>query len=168
MPKIWVRIIAILEVVGGIFGIVFVAKQTADNAIDSLNLVLALISVAIYVFSFIAGIALWREQPFGRIASIVVQAIQLPKYASQLLVFMFSFGFDTYVYGALANNASPILGFELKFLAFSQLSVNVADVPAGFGVSISAAIFLAMLFKYKPHVDTSVDEQSSLPPAPNN
>ncbi len=149
MSKTWVRVISILEIIGGVFGIIFVAWQLATIPLDSRTLILACITLLTYIFSFIAGIALWREHPFGRIASIIIQAIQLPKYVSQPLIFMFSFGFDAYGYCALSNNLNPIVGFEFKFLAFNQLSVNVTDAQVGFGVSISACIFLVKLLKYK-------------------
>jgi len=150
MSKIWIRIISILEIVGGLSGIAFVVWEIVAVPTDRHPVVIVAIALAVYVFSFIAGIALWLERPFGRVASIVVQAIQLPKYFSQLIIFMFSFGLDAYVYGMLSPNAQPVFGFELKFLAFNQLFVNVPDAPAGFGISISSCVFLGMLLKFKP------------------
>jgi hypothetical protein len=150
MSKIWIRIISFLEIVGGLSGIAFLAWQISARSVDRQTAVLAAIALAIYLLSLIAGIALWRATAVGRVASIVVQAIQLPKYISQLLIFMFSFGFDAYIYGMLTNNAQPIFGFEFKFLAFNQLFVNVADAPAGIGISIPACIFIVMLLKFKP------------------
>jgi hypothetical protein len=150
MSKFWIRLIAILEIIGGLCGIVFVALELVAGPTDRQTLILAAIALAVYLFSLIAGITLWIRRPFGRVASIIIQAIQLPKYMSQLLIFMFSFGADAYVYGILTNKAQAIFGFEFKFLAFNQLFVNVADSPAGFGISIPACAFLVMLLKDKP------------------
>ena len=150
MSKFWIRLIAILEIIGGLSGIVFVALELVAAPTDRQTLILASIAMAVYLFSLIAGITLWIGRPFSRVASIIIQAIQLPKYLSQLLIFMFSFGFDAYVYGILTSNAQAIFGFEFKFLAFNQLFVNVADSPAGFGISIPACAFLVMLLRYKP------------------
>jgi hypothetical protein len=122
------------------------------------SLVFVAIAFAVYVFSFISGIALLRNRPFGRFGSIIVQSIQLPKYASQLFVFMFSFGFDAYPYLALNRTSNMIIGFEFKFLAFNQLFVNVGDAPVLFGFSIPASIFLSLLLKYKTPVDPSDDD----------
>jgi hypothetical protein len=135
---------------GGVFGTAFVAWQVFTIPINTLTLVLALITEAIYAFCLVAGIALWREHPFGRLASIVVQAIQLPKYFSQVLIFMFSFGFDAYVYGILTANGSPMFGLKFNFFAFNQLFINASEAPAGFGVSITACIFLTILLRVKP------------------
>lgn len=94
MSKIWIRIISILEIIGGLSGIAFVVWEIEAAPTDRHPVVIGAIALAVYVFSFIAGIALWLERPFGRVASIVAQAIQLPKYISQLIIFMFSFGLD--------------------------------------------------------------------------
>ncbi len=79
MSKIWIRLIAILEIVGGVCGIAFVGWQFVTLPTHRHTLIFASIALVVYVFSFIAGIALWLERPFGRVASIIVQAIQLPK-----------------------------------------------------------------------------------------
>jgi hypothetical protein len=99
MSKIWIRIISILEIVGGLSGIAFVVREIVTAPTDHHPVVIGAIALAVYALSLFAGIALWLERPFARVASIVVQAIQLPKYISQLVIFMFSFGFDAYVYG---------------------------------------------------------------------
>jgi hypothetical protein len=157
MSKVWIRIIAVLEIVGGVFGVGFVLRQIFAGHNSRLTLAFASIAFAVYILSLVSGLALLRGHRFGRIGSIVVQSIQLPKYASQLLVFMFSFGFDAYLYFALNSTANVIMGFEFKFLAFNQLFVNMADAPVVFGVSIPASIFLAMLLKYKQPVGSSND-----------
>ena len=163
MSKFWIRLIAILEITGGVCGIVFQVPYLLVAPGDGRPLIVAGIVFAIYLLSLVAGVTLLLERPFGRVASIVIQAIQLPKYMSQLLIFMFSFGFDAYLYGMLTNNAQPIFGFEFKFLAFNQLFVNVADAPAGFGISIPASIFLSMLVKYRTN-QTSLDDASASDP----
>ena len=162
MSKICIRIISILEIIGGLSGIALVVREIMAAPTDHHPVVIGVIALAVYVFSLIAGVALWLERPFGRVASIVVQAIQLPKYISQLIIFMFSFGFDVYVYGMLTTNAQPVFGFELKFLAFNQLFVNVPDAPVGFGISISSCVFLGILLTFKPKrlsQDAGIDGQ---------
>jgi hypothetical protein len=155
MSKFWIRLIAILEIIGGVCGIAFVVWQFVAASTGRQTFIFAAIAFTVYLLSLIAGVTLWLESPFGRVASIIVQGIQLPKYFSQLLIFMFSFGFDTYVYGVLTNNAQPIFGLEFKFLAFNQLFLNVADAPAGFGISVPACAFLVMLVRFRPKRDVS-------------
>ena len=156
MSKFWTYVIATLEIVGGISGIAFIIWQSVSAPPNGYNLLLAIIICLIYAFSLAAGIALALRHKFGRVASIIVQAIQLPKYTSQLLIFMFSFGFDAYAYGMLTNNAYVAFGIDFKFLAYYQLFANVADAPAGFGISIPATAFLVMLLR-KPKPTASGD-----------
>jgi hypothetical protein len=150
MSKFWIRLIAILEITGGLSGIVFVVLELVAAPLNRQTLMVGLIILAVYLLSLIAGVALWLGRPFGRDASIMIQAIQIPKVTSQVLIFVFSFGFDAYVYGILTNNAQSVFGIEFKFLAFHQLFVSVLDAPAGFGISIPGCAFLVMLLRYKP------------------
>jgi hypothetical protein len=147
MSKFWTYLIAILEIVGGICGLAFIIWQSFASPLNGYNILLAIIIALVYLLSLVAGVALALGYKFGRVASIIVQAIQMPKYTSQLLVFMFSFGFDAYPYGMLTSEAYLKLGIDFKFLAYYQLFFNVADAPAGFGISIPACAFLVMLLR---------------------
>jgi hypothetical protein len=166
MSKFWIYLIAILEIVGGVCGIAFILWQSVTTPLEHYNVLFAIIICVIYLLSLVAGIALALGREFGRVASIIVQAIQLPKYTSQLLIFMFSFGFDAYVYGMLTTNAQAAFGLEFKFLAFNQLFINVADAPVMFGISIPACVFLVMLLR-KPKTASSDDELGMDADAPN-
>jgi hypothetical protein len=162
MSKTWVRIISVLEIVGGVVGIGFVIWALLATPFNAWTLIIAPIAISIYILSLVAGVALWRGNSFGRKASIVVQAIQLPKIISPLVIFMFSVGFDLWVQFLLTRGFSN-LGFEFRFLAFSQIFFNVQDAPFGLGVSITACIFLAMLLRHKPG---RAEEAAILPPPP--
>jgi hypothetical protein len=160
--KIWVRLIAVLEIIGGVFGVGFLIWGLSTAPFNPLLLLLVPIAVSIYIFSLVAGVALWRGSTFGRQASIIVQAIQLPKLVSPPLIFIFSFGCDVWIH-YLWSAGSASVGFEFKLLAFNQFFVNVRGAPLGLGVSITAAIFLAMLVRYKPDL---VSVTYSPPPPP--
>jgi hypothetical protein len=166
MSKFWTHLIAILEIVGGLCGIAFIIWQSVTAPLERHNIPFAIIIVVIYLLSLVAGICLALGRKFGRVASIIVQAIQLPKYTSQLLIFMFSLGFDAYVYAMLTTNAQVAFGLEFKFLAFNQLFVNVADAPVMFGISIPACVFLVMLLR-KPKIAPSEDAPATDAGAPN-
>jgi len=165
MKNIWIRIISVLEIIGGVFGLAFMGfvVLTNPNPIGIFSLSLAILSVGIYVLSFAAGVALWRGLAFGRKTSIIVQALQLPKIFSPAVIFMFSFGFDVWI-NYLQSGESFNLGFQLRFLAFNQLFFNMQDAPTGFGVSIVSCIFLPMLLRYEP--PTIVKDVLPPPPPP--
>lgn len=162
MSKTWVRIISVFEIVGGVVGIGFVIWALLATPFNASNLILAPIIISIYILSLVAGVALWRGKSFGRKASIVVQAIQLPKIVSPLVIFMFSFGFDLWVHIMFTRRFWG-RGIEFRVFAFHQLFFNVRDAPLGLGVSIIACIFLAVLLRHKPG---RTDEAAILPPPP--
>jgi hypothetical protein len=99
--------------------------------------------------SLLAGLLLWRDHRAGRMASIIVQVIQLPKVFSSVFSFLFSFGFDVYPYIVVARGVSRVdVGFQL--FAFYNLYLNQPRIPVAFGISIPAAVFLIMLLRSKP------------------
>jgi len=152
----------VLEIVGGVAGIGLVIWVLLATPFNVLTLIIAPIPISIYILSLVAGVALWRDNSFGRKASIIVQAIQLPKIVSPLIIFTFSFGFDIWVHILLTREISK-LGFEFRPLADNEFFFNVPDAPFGLGVSITACIFLAMLLRHKPG---KAEEAAILPPPP--
>jgi len=162
MPKILRRLIAALELIGGTCGLVLLAKQLPFFRIDISVIILAPIAISIFLMSLVAGALLWRGHRAGRMASIIVQAIQLPKLASPLLIYMFSFGFDFYPYIVLLEGG-PKLEVDFKLLAFYNLYLYRPGFPLAFGISIPAAVFLIMLLRYKP---ASPAEKMMPPPPP--
>ena len=77
---------------------------------------------------------------------------------------MFSFGFDLWIQFVVSNEGLTNLGIEFRFLAFNQLFFNVENAPYGFGISITALIFLAMLIKYEP--ESLTENNETMPPLP--
>jgi hypothetical protein len=161
MTKTLVRIIAALEMVGGVAGVGLVAWWLSAAPVNALTILLAPIPVGIYVLSLAAGVALWRGSPFGRRASIVVQLIQLPKLVSPQLIFMFSFGLDLWVH-YLRSAEFANLGFEFRLLAFNQLFINAQGAPVGLGISVIAPLFLLVLIRYES--DAASDVHTPPPP----
>jgi hypothetical protein len=165
MTKTWLRIISILEIVGGIFGIIILIWWFLVSPFNIYSLLIAPIPIAICIFSILAGYWLWIGNRFGRTASIIVQAIQLPKIFSSFVIFMFSFGFDVWVQFLILNNGLSNFGVEFRFLAFNQLFFNVENAPTGVGISITALIFLMMLINYRPEVFVEEVESPPQPPS---
>ena len=162
--RIWMKIIAVLEIIGGISGFLIVAWILVSMPFEPIVLILAPIVFLIYALSLFAGVALWRERKYGRTASIVVQCIQIPKIFSPVLVFVFSFGFDVWVHYLLHPNFTTA-GVEIKLAAFNQLFINVPGAPFGLGISIVGCVWLALLLMYKPGAATEIIEPPPPPPS---
>ena len=163
MTKNWLRVISILEIVGGVFGIIILVWWFLFVPFNIYSLLIAPIPIAIYVLSILAGYWLWKGHRFGRTASIIIQAIQLPKIFSPFIIFLFSFGFDVWIQFLFLPNGLTNLGFEFRILSFNQLFFNVEQAPTGVGVSITALIILIMLIKYKA---AELVEEIGAPPQP--
>lgn len=148
MAKFWLLVISSLEVIGGCFGLYVTVWRLIETPAASLVFLPTLVAATIFAFSAFSGVALWQSRRIGYVGSIIIQAIQLPKLISKLIVFSFSFGFDTYVYWLRAKEFST-LQIDFKPLAFYDLEINTTDAPIGIGFSISAAIFIALLLKYR-------------------
>lgn len=111
--------------------------------------------------SLVAGVLLWRDHRAGRMASIIVQAIQLPKLVSPLLIFLFSFGLDFYPYIQVEAGVSKV-GVDFKLAAFYNLFLNRPGTPVAVGISIPAIVFLAVLIRSK----RGGRQEKAVPPPP--
>ncbi|HEY0082252.1 MAG TPA: hypothetical protein VGB61_05635, partial [Pyrinomonadaceae bacterium] len=68
-----IKLISVLEIIGGVCGIGFIIWVYASTSYNPLALLIAPIPLSIDALSLVAGIALWRGSSFGRKASLVVQ-----------------------------------------------------------------------------------------------
>src|SRR2546423_4029872 len=84
----WIRrAIAILEVVGGLHGLLFAIPITFSP-----GFVIGLPFLLIYLASIVAGIGLWRGTRRGERWSRIVQFVQLPWLASTRVSYLLSCG----------------------------------------------------------------------------
>lgn len=148
--KIWIKLISILEIIGGLFGIGFMVWVILTNLDKSFAIVIALASIAIFTLSLVAGITLWLGSKFGRYASIIVQLTQLVKIISPPIIFKFSFGLDIWVH-ILRSAGGTDAGFNFAVLAASEVFFDTSIAATGFGISIISCIFLLILLSHNPH-----------------
>jgi hypothetical protein len=162
----WLKAIAILEMIGGVVGILYCPYMIFTSQFVLSTLVIIALFFVIYLTSLLAGIYLWKGTKFGRTASIVVQIIQLPKFISPALIFMFSFGFDLFVHLTVSSGFSKV-GVEFRFLADSQLFFANEGAPILIGISIPAAIALVKLHSYDPEKPVREGQIQQGPPSPD-
>ncbi len=150
MSVAWRRVIGALEIIGGASGLALLSWEIAQVQLNIILLIFALILFSLYILSLLAGVLLWRDHKWGRLTSIIVQAAQLPKIFTPILVFNICFGLDVYPYlmvGTTDGFSFYSIGADMKLLAFHQLHINATFPAAGLGVSIPACIFLTALIK---------------------
>lgn len=164
---VWLKVIAVLELVGGTFGILLMIYVAFASQFSWQVMIMLPIPIAIFVLSFFAGKELWKGTKFGRRASIAVQLIQLPKISSQYLIFSFSFGFDLFAQ-ITTMNGMLFYGLQFRLLADSQLYIFLQQEPAlGLGVSILSIVAIQILRYYGQSGQIDRPEIPSLPPTPD-
>jgi hypothetical protein len=140
----WIaRAIALVEIVGGAIGVGLIC--TAMRAGGEGWFFLALF-MAVYIWSIVAGVKLWRERDCGWRHSIAIQLLQVPWIITARITYLFCsgpaawFGFGS---NGLANahslfsqfNVGWASGFGPEFDARPwQFSINL--------VALSAAVYL--------------------------
>jgi hypothetical protein len=152
MTNIWLRTIAGLEVVGGLWGVGIALWQMMTVPLNAQLAALIMAIVGIYVLSVVAGVGLWLDHSFGRLLSIIVQAIQLPKLLSPPLIFFFSAGLDLYFCWTMFARPSHLM-VDIKVGAYHQIFFNAPGTPFGLGMSIPACVFLVKLLKCKSTIN---------------
>ena len=156
MSRIPIRTIAVLEILGGLFSLCFVGWAVVTQPSNIASTIIGAIALIIDITAVVAGVALWRGSAFGRKASMAIQAIQLPKIVSPIMIFLFSFGFDLWLHASASG-----LGIQTAFFGSNQLFLNVENAPGDIGISVTAIIALVILNKFQPMV-----RETPLPPPP--
>lgn len=166
MGNVWRKVIASLEVIGGICGLIVLWLQLREKSLSTGLIVLAAIIAGIYVLALVAGVLLWRGVRAGHRLSVLVQIAQLPKLATTKIIYMMSFGFDFAVIAAQSPGPSGYgIVFDAKFGAFHQLFVDNPNVNLACGLSIVSVVFLLALQKKSVAVDS--EQPSTLPNPPD-
>lgn len=147
----WCLIIAVLQVLGGLYGIALTVYYHGGEP-PSLNLSLLM---APFVWGIFGGVLLWRGMRRGLIHSIAVQAMQIPRFAIPLV------GYEVYIGAKLqvgwmggvhilevypgssvsyffnAETCAPELGVNLialaAFLYLRKVKARVAEADAESG-----------------------------------
>ena len=106
MKELLVKIVALLEIVGGAIGFMMIFASTIfnlhkvwgtpqlDSPVLRLKLLIAVIFVVLFVFVVRAGILLYRDERKGYILSVVFQALQVPFVATKYFIYNFVVAFQ--------------------------------------------------------------------------
>lgn len=124
------RGIAILEIIGGIFGII--TSLGYMNNTSGIWLLFCLVFLGIYVYSVFAGYWLWKNYAKGYRASVLLQLIQIPVLVSPLLTYQFVSGLMfRFLLGTGGTGFDFNFGslWSLLFLSDSGFSIGVNIIP---------------------------------------
>lgn len=151
--KFWDRTLAILQMLGGTMGIIITLRMLPETFSNLLFFVIALLFMALFGFSVIAGWLLWHETQRGVNWSTINQMLQIP----QISVAGFAYYFINPVDMSLivhSDGSDSLMNylFNLDFDVGSQWFVSLADPTQPFflGVNILPLLFFLYLRRRRP------------------
>jgi hypothetical protein len=152
------KAIALMEIVGGVTGFLWVGVEVIQRRIVGVELVLGGIVAAIFLLSLFSGLLLWQDLRTGYGASIVIQLLQLPKILAVQFTFVLSFGFDAWVMLIMLPDRH---GFDFRLQPGGFYYLHLArppGAPLGLGISIVSCVTLVLLLRNKQRRSPSQTE----------
>jgi uncharacterized membrane protein len=136
------RGIALFQVVGGFLGVFLAASVAVEAAISwELRLRFALIAL-LFLLSYYAGQALWRDKPRGYLLSVMLHVPQTLLISTPAFTYEFSVGASI---GAWFSGPwiQPLWSLGSHF----EADWRTAARPTAIGINLIAVLFLIQLIK---------------------
>lgn len=137
------KLIAVLEIVGGLAGALAVTIEVAGKPAAPGGLLRASGLTTLFLFTLFAGVMLWRDTRTGRVCSLLAQCFQLPKILAGDSAFLVSYGLDVSVL-AISVPGNWGVTFDIRVFTYYQLVSGPAR-PRGFGISLMACACISQL-----------------------
>ena len=151
--KYGARIIAVFLVAGGLLGILSLVMMHFHLAQQhqSLPVISSVVSVALFAWGILTGIALWRATPHGFKWATILFALQVPVFHVARVTYEFSTGFS---FRVMVGNTNRYIGGDIG----SSLNFDVSPQSLGFmfGINIVAVIALVYLIRASRSPSTGV------------
>jgi hypothetical protein len=146
------RILAYIEIAGGIIGLHLSAIQLVKIGLANLTIGVATtlaVFALLFALSVAAGIGLLKRNRFGYVASILIQALQIPALISDVLIYRFIMLIRLLVFTRYVRTGDTnlLFGYEANVLdvGFQFFMGNDAN---GFtlGANLVPVLFIAILY----------------------
>jgi hypothetical protein len=151
--KYGARVIAVFLVLGGLLGILSLIMMHLHLAHlhQSLPVISSVVSVALFAWGIVTGIALWRATPRGFKWAKILLALQVPVFHVARLTYEFSTGFS---FRVMIGNTNRYMGGDIG----SSLNLDLSPQSLGFmlGINIVAIIALVYLIRASRSPSTRV------------
>lgn len=153
------KLIGIVEIYGGVSGIIFALaqfiallqhmRQSAAISTDMYaTALIPLMFFILYVYAIKVGLALYRMQSSGIKGSMLLQFIQIPVIATQHFVYNFSVGFQLAA-GFLKQASAYVFNHVFLHSSFCSLQFSVPEEFHGIQyllyVNVLAVVFFIVL-----------------------
>ncbi|MFQ5607282.1 MAG: haloacid dehalogenase type II [Candidatus Zixiibacteriota bacterium] len=162
MKSVRLKIIAVLQIAGGVTGMVWAVLALGNEPLTLLlTAIYAPFPLAVY-----AGYELWKGTGRGYWLSMVLQALQLVTLSSTAVTFQFFVGLAPYL--VIGDSTSLI---DIEFGGASYLAISIPPAVSGFSINFFAVWAFVHLLRLDPKRFTGVSElqkpqspESSEPP----
>ncbi|MFK5925667.1 MAG: hypothetical protein QM483_03455 [Desulfuromusa sp.] len=148
MNRLLLQLIAILEIIGGVWGLSIMLYRMA-NVLDTFKFLLFMLLYLVpFIISIIAGILLFKQKTAGLTLSLVIQLLQIPYFALAGLYYSF-------ISGVLAGIRISLLegithyNFNFLFGGYCQIQTGLPVEISAFGINIFAVVTFSFLLIYK-------------------
>ncbi|MCD6581733.1 MAG: hypothetical protein J7K90_08015 [Desulfuromusa sp.] len=148
MNLLLLRLIAAVEIFGGVWGIVIMLYRMA-NVLDNLKFVIFLLLYLIpFTLSILAGVFLLKNKVAGLNLSLFVQLLQIPYFALTGLYYSFISGILLGIRISFLEGTTHY-NFNFLFGGYCQIQTGLTAEFAAFGINIFAVVVFGFLLFYK-------------------
>jgi hypothetical protein len=136
MTSFLFRIIGMLQIAGGFFGLAQVGQHLLAGA-SGMHLVIEVVGAILYAFVLVAGLLLVAGDGRGQSLSLWAQALQIPLIASPVLSYALHTGAFVNLY---VTFASAHLGFDWHIGSYGWLLALAGPGAVRLGVNLLAVV----------------------------
>ncbi len=148
MNRLLLRFIAILEIIGGIWGLSIMIYRMA-NVLDNFKFLLFLLIYLVpFIISIIAGILLFRQKTAGLNLSLIIQLLQIPYFALAGLYYSFISGVLAGIRISLVEGMTHF-SFNFLFGGYCQIQTGLPNEISAFGINMFAVVMFSFLLLNK-------------------
>ena len=144
MNRLILQLIAVLEIVGGIWGLSIMLYRMA-NVLDNFKFLLFILLYMVpFILSLCAGILLWKQKSIGLTLSLVLQLLQVPYFAFAGLYYSFISGV---LVGIRISFLEGLTHYNFNFLfgGYCQIQTGLPIGISAIGINIFALVVFGFL-----------------------
>lgn len=135
-----VRIMAVGLIAGGLLGLLGTGMMYANRHHGlKPELVVTAVAVAMFSWTALSGLAMWRRRPWGLRSAKVLFALQIPTFCIARMSYEFS---NLFSFRVMAGNVAHQIGGNIGS------SFNLSWAPPGTGFMVGLNLIAVLAFTY--------------------
>jgi hypothetical protein len=138
MHSFFIRVIAVFEIAGGLFGLVHQFDRLLGGRFSGVDAIVAVLGVLLFAFILVAGVLLASNDGRGTQMSIWAQFLQAPLIATPVFSYALTSGAFANLFITLQH--APRLGFDWSIATHGWLLALGGPSPAHLGINLLALV----------------------------